>query len=252
MEGEWRRFKAKQKRPVINSFFEWNRDHPGLRQGILEEYSLGRSAHHLCSCWRHKRGPHHQGLRLHRTALLAQVFNEETDAAKAVEQLNASEQLGGRLRVEIAGQPKKSKGPQAEDECRYCGKLGHCKRKSKKIKKRRSSSSSSSSESSSSSRYLADDPERVRQAEGATAATIAGKYQVVRVLFNRDYLARDASGQRFLLCEGSRRNHHWREEHSNIIGSVESVEDEGSVYEVYPMESKMQWAGDLPPQRLKS
>jgi len=30
-----------------------------------------------------------------------------------------------KLRVEIAGKPKKTKGPQPNDECRYCHKLGH-------------------------------------------------------------------------------------------------------------------------------
>jgi hypothetical protein len=30
-----------------------------------------------------------------------------------------------RVKVEIAGQPKKPKGPQPSDECRLCGKKGH-------------------------------------------------------------------------------------------------------------------------------
>ena len=30
-----------------------------------------------------------------------------------------------KLRVEIAGKPRKAKGPQPNDECRYCHKLGH-------------------------------------------------------------------------------------------------------------------------------
>lgn len=30
-----------------------------------------------------------------------------------------------RVRVEVAGQPKKPKGPQPNDECRLCGKKGH-------------------------------------------------------------------------------------------------------------------------------
>lgn len=30
-----------------------------------------------------------------------------------------------RVRVEIAGQPKKPKGPQPNDECRLCGRKGH-------------------------------------------------------------------------------------------------------------------------------
>ena len=34
---------------------------------------------------------------------------------------------GYKLKVEIAGKPRKPKGPQPNDECRYCHKLGHWK-----------------------------------------------------------------------------------------------------------------------------
>lgn len=32
---------------------------------------------------------------------------------------------GNRLRVEVAGRPQRKKGPQPNDECRYCRRLGH-------------------------------------------------------------------------------------------------------------------------------
>ena len=34
---------------------------------------------------------------------------------------------GNKLKVEIAGKPKKPKGPQPTDQCRYCNKYGHWK-----------------------------------------------------------------------------------------------------------------------------
>ena len=41
--------------------------------------------------------------------------------------MDGKEFQGDRLRVEKAGKRKVRKGPQADDECRYCRRLGHWK-----------------------------------------------------------------------------------------------------------------------------
>jgi len=44
---------------------------------------------------------------------------------KAVDEMNGELINDQRVRVEIAGQPKKPKGPQPDDICRLCGRKGH-------------------------------------------------------------------------------------------------------------------------------
>lgn len=53
------------------------------------------------------------------------MYKAEDQANNAVKAKNG-EYLGEhKIRVEIAGQPKKPRGPQPNDECRFCGKIGH-------------------------------------------------------------------------------------------------------------------------------
>ena len=50
--------------------------------------------------------------------------------------MNGKDINGSRVKVEVAGQPKKPKGPQPNDECRLCGRKGHwykCKYSGKTI-----------------------------------------------------------------------------------------------------------------------
>jgi RNA recognition motif-containing protein len=54
-----------------------------------------------------------------------QVFDSEDAVHKAVDGMNGKEVNDTRVRVEVAGQPKKPKGPQPNDECRLCGRKGH-------------------------------------------------------------------------------------------------------------------------------
>lgn len=54
-------------------------------------------------------------------------FDNEESAKEAVREVNDTEMDGYKLKVEIAGKPRKPKGPQPNDECRYCHKLGHWK-----------------------------------------------------------------------------------------------------------------------------
>lgn len=54
-----------------------------------------------------------------------QVFEGEDAPGKAVDEMNGKDINDQRVRVEIAGQPKKPKGPQPNDECRLCGRKGH-------------------------------------------------------------------------------------------------------------------------------
>jgi hypothetical protein len=54
-----------------------------------------------------------------------QVFEGEDAPGKAVDEMNGKDINDQRVRVEIAGQPKKPKGPQPGDECRLCGRKGH-------------------------------------------------------------------------------------------------------------------------------
>lgn len=44
---------------------------------------------------------------------------------KAVKELDGTVINDNRVKVEVAGQPKKPKGPQPNDECRFCGRKGH-------------------------------------------------------------------------------------------------------------------------------
>lgn len=53
------------------------------------------------------------------------MFDSEESIQKAVDGMNGKDVNDQRVRVEIAGQPKKPKGPQPEDECRLCGRKGH-------------------------------------------------------------------------------------------------------------------------------
>ncbi len=46
---------------------------------------------------------------------------------QAVSDMNDYPYEGSKLKVEIAGKPKKAKGPQPNDVCRHCNKLGHWK-----------------------------------------------------------------------------------------------------------------------------
>ena len=39
--------------------------------------------------------------------------------------MNGKDINDSRVKVEVAGQPKKPKGPQPNDECRLCGRKGH-------------------------------------------------------------------------------------------------------------------------------
>lgn len=54
-----------------------------------------------------------------------QVFRNDDAVEKAVKAMDGGDFQEHKLKVEIAGQPKKPKGPQPNDECRYCGKKGH-------------------------------------------------------------------------------------------------------------------------------
>lgn len=54
-----------------------------------------------------------------------QVFDSEESVHKAVEDMNGKDINDQRVKVEVAGQPKKPKGPQPNDECRLCGRKGH-------------------------------------------------------------------------------------------------------------------------------
>lgn len=53
------------------------------------------------------------------------VFENDDCCGKAVEEMNGKDINDQRVRVEVAGQPKKPKGPQPNDECRLCGRKGH-------------------------------------------------------------------------------------------------------------------------------
>jgi RNA recognition motif-containing protein len=53
------------------------------------------------------------------------VFDSEESIQRAVDEMNGKDVNEQRVRVEVAGQPKKPKGPQPEDECRLCGRKGH-------------------------------------------------------------------------------------------------------------------------------
>ena len=53
------------------------------------------------------------------------MFNTDEAVNKAVDEMNGKEVNESRVKVEVAGQPKKPKGPQPNDECRSCGKKGH-------------------------------------------------------------------------------------------------------------------------------
>jgi nitrate/TMAO reductase-like tetraheme cytochrome c subunit len=58
-------------------------------------------------------------------SFLTQVFTSSDDADAAVKGMDGEKYADYKLRVELAGKPKKTKGPQPNDECRYCHKLGH-------------------------------------------------------------------------------------------------------------------------------
>ena len=44
---------------------------------------------------------------------------------KAVEEMNGQDINEQRVKVQVAGQPKRPRGPQPDDICRLCGRKGH-------------------------------------------------------------------------------------------------------------------------------
>lgn len=56
-----------------------------------------------------------------------QTYINPDDANKAVTDMDNHDFDGEKLKVEMAGKPKRKKGPQPDDQCRNCGKLGHWK-----------------------------------------------------------------------------------------------------------------------------
>lgn len=93
--------------------------------GLSQIHLRRRPQSCLRSLWRNQRNTDDQRLRLHRNNHKNQVFDSEDSVGKAVEEMNGKDINDQRVRVEIAGQPKKPKGPQPNDECRLCGRKGH-------------------------------------------------------------------------------------------------------------------------------
>lgn len=56
---------------------------------------------------------------------IIKVFSNEDSVNQAVKEMDGESIGDSKVKVEIAGQPKRPKGPQPEDECRYCGQKGH-------------------------------------------------------------------------------------------------------------------------------
>lgn len=54
-----------------------------------------------------------------------QVYSQRQEVNHAVDSMDGADLQGYKLKVEVAGRPRKPKGPQPDDQCRYCRKLGH-------------------------------------------------------------------------------------------------------------------------------
>lgn len=98
---------------------------PNLHKGVFSLHNQRGTQGHLQGLLGHRRCPHDQRLRLHCTCPLTQDFRAHDEAERAVQDRDGSDLNGKKLRVEIAGKPKGSRGPQPGDECRFCGKAGH-------------------------------------------------------------------------------------------------------------------------------
>lgn len=79
----------------------------------------------LQQVWRYRISEKNQRLCIYCKDQVIQVFRNKQEVDKAVREMDGESFQGNRLRVEVAGRPQRKKGPQPNDECRYCRRLGH-------------------------------------------------------------------------------------------------------------------------------
>jgi hypothetical protein len=81
-------------------------------------------------------------------------------------------------------------------------------------------------------------------------------YKFVKTTHTGDFAVRDKLSDHFLICQiASRHMSNVRQEelaNSHLVTSLQVLEEKGNYFEVFPIDLRLVWSGDVPSLKTKS